>query len=220
MRGFSGRRAALRSQEQGLRANVSAHGTCFAIHVRLAVLAFFRRHAWRGAFWMLLPGVVVHLYPVLLQRSIMLRISLYWMCPAPEYLRYRTPHEPRRSASGRAGACWRATSVILASAASTRDCSIALAGQHFDSQIRSSSCAIDLTFNGDHRGWRRRVFPPIPSAWGGTASILPGYPYRTAARMEVKRRAKVHVLYDCPVVGLRRRTSSNLPAHLAESGAA
>jgi hypothetical protein len=75
MRGFSGRRAALRSLEQGLRANVSAHGTGFAIHVLLAVLALFSRHAWRGALWMLLPGVVVHLYPVLLQRSIMLRLQ-------------------------------------------------------------------------------------------------------------------------------------------------
>jgi hypothetical protein len=75
MRGFSGRRAALRSLEQGLRANVSAHGTCFAIHVLLAILALFTRHAWRGALWMLLPGVVVHLYPVLLQRSIMLRLQ-------------------------------------------------------------------------------------------------------------------------------------------------
>jgi hypothetical protein len=75
MRGFSGRRAALRSLDQSLRANVSAHGTCFAIHVLLAVLALFSRHPWRGALWMLLPGVVVHLYPVLLQRSIMLRLQ-------------------------------------------------------------------------------------------------------------------------------------------------
>jgi hypothetical protein len=75
MRGFSGRRAALRSLEQSLRANVSAHGACFGIHVVLAVLALFSRHAWRGALWMLLPGVVVHLYPVLLQRSIMLRLQ-------------------------------------------------------------------------------------------------------------------------------------------------
>ena len=75
MRGFSGKRADLFSLEQGMRANVSAHGTCFVIHVLLAVLALFSRHPWRGALWMLLPGVVVHLYPVLLQRSIMLRLQ-------------------------------------------------------------------------------------------------------------------------------------------------
>ena len=75
MRGFSGKRAALPSLEQSVRGNVSAHGTCFAIHVLLAALALLSRHPWSGALWMLLPGVVVHLYPVLLQRSIMLRLQ-------------------------------------------------------------------------------------------------------------------------------------------------
>ncbi len=75
MREFSGTRAALPSLEQSLRGNVSAHGSCFAIHVLLAVLALWTRHPWSGALWMLLPGVVVHLYPVLLQRSIMLRLQ-------------------------------------------------------------------------------------------------------------------------------------------------
>lgn len=75
MRGFSGKKAGLRSLEQGVRGNVSAHGTCFAVHVLLAILALFSRHPWIGALWMLLPGVVVHLYPVLLQRSIMLRLQ-------------------------------------------------------------------------------------------------------------------------------------------------
>jgi Glycosyl-4,4'-diaponeurosporenoate acyltransferase len=75
MRGFSGKRDGLLSLEQSVRGNVSAHGTCFAIHVLLAVLALFSRHPWRGGLWMLLPGVVVHLYPVLVQRSIMLRLQ-------------------------------------------------------------------------------------------------------------------------------------------------
>jgi hypothetical protein len=74
MRGFSGKRGLL-SLEQHARAGAIAHGICFAIHVLLAVLALFSRHPWSGALWMLLPGVVVHLYPVLLQRSIMLRIQ-------------------------------------------------------------------------------------------------------------------------------------------------
>jgi hypothetical protein len=74
MRGFSGKRGLL-SLEQHARAGAIAHGICFAIHVLLAVLALFSRHPWSGALWMLLPGVVVHLYPVLLQRSIMLRLQ-------------------------------------------------------------------------------------------------------------------------------------------------
>ena len=75
LRGFSGKRAGLASLEQSVRAGAIAHGICFAIHVILAVLALFSRHPWSGALWMLLPGVVVHLYPVLLQRSIMLRLQ-------------------------------------------------------------------------------------------------------------------------------------------------
>jgi Glycosyl-4,4'-diaponeurosporenoate acyltransferase len=75
MRGFSGKRTGLPSLEQSVRGNVSAHGTCFAIHVLLAILALLSRHPWSAALWMLLPGVVVHLYPVLLQRSIMLRLQ-------------------------------------------------------------------------------------------------------------------------------------------------
>jgi hypothetical protein len=75
MRGFSGTKASLPSLEQGVRSTVGAHGTCFAIHVLLAVLALFSRHPWSGALWMLLPGVVVHLYPLLLQRSLMLGLQ-------------------------------------------------------------------------------------------------------------------------------------------------
>jgi hypothetical protein len=73
LRGFTGKRAGLLSLEQSLRATALSHGICFAIHVLLAVLALFSRHPWSAALWMLLPRVVVHLYPVLLQRSIMLR---------------------------------------------------------------------------------------------------------------------------------------------------
>jgi hypothetical protein len=75
MRRFSGKKAGLLSLEQHARAGAIAHGICFAIHVLLAVLALFTRHPWSGALWMLLPAVVVHLYPVLLQRSLMLRIQ-------------------------------------------------------------------------------------------------------------------------------------------------
>ena len=75
MRGFSGKKAGLTSLEHSVRAGAIAHGICFAIHVLLAVLALFTKHPWSGALWMLLPGVVVHLYPVLLQRSIILRLQ-------------------------------------------------------------------------------------------------------------------------------------------------
>jgi hypothetical protein len=75
IRGFSGNRASLLSLDRSARAAVVSHGICFAIHVLLAVLALFSRHPWSAALWLLLPGVVVHLYPVLLQRSIMLRLQ-------------------------------------------------------------------------------------------------------------------------------------------------
>ena len=75
LRGFSGKRAGLCSLEQSVRGSAVSHGICFAIHVLLAVLALFSRHSRRDALWMLLPGVPVHLYPVLLQRSIMLRLQ-------------------------------------------------------------------------------------------------------------------------------------------------
>jgi hypothetical protein len=75
LRGFTGTRAGLPSLEQAARAGAIGHATCFAILVLLAVLALFSRRPLRGALWMLLPGVVVHLYPVLLQRSLMLRLQ-------------------------------------------------------------------------------------------------------------------------------------------------
>jgi len=75
LRIFSGTKGGLASFEQLLRASVISHGTCFAVHVLLAVLALFSRHPWKGALLMLLPGVVLHLYPVLVQRSLMLRLQ-------------------------------------------------------------------------------------------------------------------------------------------------
>lgn len=74
MRRFSSNKAGLATLEQSLRGNVSAHGTCFIIHVLLTALSLFSEHPLNAALWMLCPGIVVHLYPVLLQRSIMLRL--------------------------------------------------------------------------------------------------------------------------------------------------
>jgi hypothetical protein len=71
---FPATRAGLPFRAQAARGGSVAHGTCFAIHVLLAAVALFTGYT-SGALWILLPGVVVHLYPVLLQRSIMLRLQ-------------------------------------------------------------------------------------------------------------------------------------------------
>jgi glycosyl-4,4'-diaponeurosporenoate acyltransferase len=75
MRAFSGTKAGLLSLEQQARAGAIAHAICFAIHVVLAVFALSTKHPWSGALWMLLPAVIPHVYPVLRQRSILLRLQ-------------------------------------------------------------------------------------------------------------------------------------------------
>jgi hypothetical protein len=67
-------RSRLQVRALAARGGGGAHGICFAVHALLAALAIFAGHRW-GALLMLVPGVVVHLYPVLLQRSIMLRLQ-------------------------------------------------------------------------------------------------------------------------------------------------
>jgi hypothetical protein len=74
MRGFDGSRAGLLSLERSVRGAACAHGTCFGIHVLLTAVALFTGHR-AAALWMLLPAVIPHLYPVLLQRAIMLRLQ-------------------------------------------------------------------------------------------------------------------------------------------------
>jgi len=75
LRGFSGTKGGLAWLEQSARSSVVAHGACFAIHALLAVAALYARHPWRGALMMLLPGVALHLYPVLVQRLLMYRLQ-------------------------------------------------------------------------------------------------------------------------------------------------
>jgi len=84
LRGFTGKRGSLLSLQHSVQASAVSHGIGFAIQILLAALALFCRHPWSGALWMLLPGVVLHLYPVLLQRSTMLRLQplLDKMAPA------------------------------------------------------------------------------------------------------------------------------------------
>lgn len=67
-------RARLSLRADAARGGMGAHGCCFAIHVLLSSAALFTGHA-RGALLILLPGVFIHLYPVLLQRAVMLRLQ-------------------------------------------------------------------------------------------------------------------------------------------------
>ena len=71
-----------------MRASAGAHTIAFAPHLVLAALAYFTGHPW-AALGILLPGVVVHLYPVLLQRSNMLRLQ-------PLLARSQASHQPSR----------------------------------------------------------------------------------------------------------------------------
>jgi hypothetical protein len=72
--GFSITRNRLPFRALAARAGGGAHAACFAVHTLLAAVALFAGHPW-GALWILLAGVVVHLYAVLQQRSIMLRLQ-------------------------------------------------------------------------------------------------------------------------------------------------
>ena len=71
---FPNTRAGLASRAEASRGGASAHGACCAIHILVAAAALLTGYPW-GALWILLPGVVLHLYPVLLQRAIMLRLQ-------------------------------------------------------------------------------------------------------------------------------------------------
>jgi hypothetical protein len=67
-------RTRLSDREQAVRGGGGAHGACFVVHATLAALALFTGHP-SGALWILAPGIIFHFYPVLLQRSIMLRLQ-------------------------------------------------------------------------------------------------------------------------------------------------
>jgi hypothetical protein len=74
LRRFDGTRPGLLSLERSALGGIIAHGACFSVHLLVSAAALFTGHPW-GALWILLPGVVLHLYPVLLQRSILLRLQ-------------------------------------------------------------------------------------------------------------------------------------------------
>lgn len=74
MRDFGGSPGDLANLERHLRGTMSAHGTGFLIHCVLSLAAAAAGHP-AGALWILLPGVLLHLYPTLLQRWISLRVQ-------------------------------------------------------------------------------------------------------------------------------------------------
>ena len=74
LRRFDGTKASLPALERSALGGIIAHGACFVVHLLLAAAALLTMHPW-GALWVLLPGVFLHLYPMLLQRSIMLRLQ-------------------------------------------------------------------------------------------------------------------------------------------------
>ena len=69
-----GTKASLPVWANSARRGGGAHAMCFALHALLAAATLFAGYPW-NALWVLLPGVVVHLYPTLLQRSILLRLQ-------------------------------------------------------------------------------------------------------------------------------------------------
>lgn len=75
IRGFDGTRTGLPSLALSLRAAAASHILCFAPHFLLATVALLISHSWDAAVWILGPGVVFHAYPVLLQRSLLLRVQ-------------------------------------------------------------------------------------------------------------------------------------------------
>lgn len=74
LRRFSGTRAGLPALEHSIRAGAGSHGICFVIHMVVSATVFFAGHWW-SALWVLLAGVPIHFYPLLLQRSLMLRLQ-------------------------------------------------------------------------------------------------------------------------------------------------
>jgi hypothetical protein len=69
-----GHQGSLPVRANSARRGGGAHAICFAFHVLLAAATLFAGYPW-NALWVLLPGVAVHLYPMLLQRSILLRLQ-------------------------------------------------------------------------------------------------------------------------------------------------
>ena len=55
------------------RVSMGIHALSFLVHLPVAALALGTGHPW-GAVWLMAPAVLLHLYPVLLQRMMVLRL--------------------------------------------------------------------------------------------------------------------------------------------------
>ena len=74
MRNLKVGKASLQRLLVNIHAAEGAHAIAFLPHVALALLAYATGHV-PGALWILMPGVILHLYPVLLQRWMTLRVA-------------------------------------------------------------------------------------------------------------------------------------------------
>ena len=71
------------------RVSMGIHALSFFVHLPVAALALGTGHAW-GALWVMVPAVLIHLYPVLLQRMMVLRLR-----PLLERCQTSHPHDLR-----------------------------------------------------------------------------------------------------------------------------
>jgi hypothetical protein len=74
MRQLTISKAALPRLLTNIHAAEGAHAIAFIPHMVLAGLALATGHE-AGALWILVPGIILHLYPVLLQRWMTLRVA-------------------------------------------------------------------------------------------------------------------------------------------------
>ncbi|GAA1107586.1 glycosyl-4,4'-diaponeurosporenoate acyltransferase CrtO family protein [Nocardiopsis metallicus] len=78
-RAFDGTRAGLLGLDQLTRSSETGHLMCATVTVIVAVAALWAG-AWGGALWLVALGVVLHVYPVMLQRSLRSRIQALNSC--------------------------------------------------------------------------------------------------------------------------------------------
>lgn len=72
-RGFNGTRAGLEELDQHTRRSEVGHSICVVVTGALA-LGVLSTGEWQGAVWLVALGLLVHLYPALLQRLLRARI--------------------------------------------------------------------------------------------------------------------------------------------------
>lgn len=73
-RGFNGTREGLRELDQHTRRSEVGHSLCLVVTVAMA-LGVLSTGAWQGAAWLVVLGLLLHLYPALLQRLLRARIQ-------------------------------------------------------------------------------------------------------------------------------------------------